>query len=146
MGHMGSNISNTISLPDFATISLSEITSDLRKELNRMNSYSMRSFLIFTNRHGDKRPINYVSGLDLTSQDLHLSSVAGLGIYHVDLGHPLGMPECIRRPRWNSAEGNVYLMPKMRNGDLDAAICLREDDWTRLKGDQVWNEFGEHIE
>lgn len=101
--------------------------------------------MTFIHRHKNKRPINFASGLELGSQDLLLSSGAGLAVYHIDFGHLLGTPECVRRPRWNPAEGIVYLMPKMRNGDLDAAICLREDDWTRLMGDQTWNEFGEYI-
>jgi hypothetical protein len=145
MGHVVSNTCNTIPLSEFPIISLSDIASDLRKELNRMNDYSIRSFVTFISRHENKRPISYASGLELASQDLLLSSGAGLAVYHVDFGYPLGMPECVRRPRWNPAEGVVYLMPKMRNGDLDAAICLTDDDWTRLRGDQVWNEFGEYI-
>jgi hypothetical protein len=145
MGHMVSNTCNSIPLPDFSAVPLSKIASDLRRELNQMNDYSIRSFLTFIHRHENKRPINYASGLELASQDLLFSSGAGLSVYHVDFGYPLGMPECVRRPRWNPVEGVVYFMPKMRNGDLDAAICLRDDDWTRLNQDQEWNEFGEYI-
>jgi hypothetical protein len=145
MGHMIFSTWNSVSLPDFTTLALPEIASALRKELNRMNDYSIRSFLTFIHRHKNKRPINYASGLELASQDLLLSSGAGLVVYHVDFGYPLGMPECVRRPQWSSVEGVVYLMPKMRNGDLDAAICLGEDDWMKLKEDQIWNEFGEYI-
>jgi hypothetical protein len=145
MGHVVSNTSNSKSLPKFATISLSEIACDLRKELNQMNDFSIRSFVTFISRHDNKRPINYASGLKLAETDLLLSSGAGLSVYHVDFGSPLGTPECVRRPRGNTAEGIVYLMPKTQNDDLDVAICLRDEDWTRLGGDQVWSEYAEYI-
>jgi hypothetical protein len=70
MGHLVSNIWNSISLTDIATIPLSEIAGNLRNALNQMNVYSIRSFLTFINRHEDKGPINYGSGLNLASNEL----------------------------------------------------------------------------
>jgi hypothetical protein len=88
--------------------------------------------------------ISFTARMDL-SRDLLVSSGAGLDTYNINFGPMLGMPVCVRRPRWETAEGVIYLMPKTRDGDIDVAICLRDDDWETLRKTETWNEVGMHI-
>jgi len=144
LGHLVSCTYNTTSLQNLTIQPLSVTALALRKTLLQQNDYAIRSFNTFIHRHENKGVINYTARMDL-SRDLLISSGASLGVSNVDFGPLLGKPDCVRRPRWDAAEGVVYFMPKSRDGDIDAAICLRCDDWEILKADKAWREFGEHI-
>jgi len=62
-----------------------------------------------------------------------------MGLSSIDFGF-LGTPDFVRRPLMAPSESCVYLVDKTWHGDIDAAICLREDDWANLAKDNVWNE------
>lgn len=144
MGQMVTCTYNSLSLQALTAQPLSTIAQELRKSLDQQDDHSIRSFLTFIDSHTDKGLVNFAARMDL-SRDVLISSGAGLEVYHVDFGPCLGFPECVRRSRWATAEGVIYLMPKTRDGDVDAAICLRNDDWEKLSRDKTWNEFGDYI-
>jgi trichothecene 3-O-acetyltransferase len=144
MGQMVCCTFHSISLSAVTMEHLSNVARELRCKLNQQNDHSIRSFFSFVQKKEDKRLISFTARMNL-SRDLLISSGAGLEVYHVDFGPTFGMPEWVRRPRWDSAEGVIYLMPKTREGDIDAAICLSEQDWDRMHRDMVWNEFAEYI-
>jgi hypothetical protein len=75
------------------------------------------------------------------SRELSISSKARLAVFYVDFGHYLGFPEFVRQPQRATTEGVIYLMPKSRGDDVDAALCLSNDDWERLDRDKTWSEF-----
>jgi len=144
MGQMVCCTFHSISLSSVMIQHLPEVARELRSKLNQQNNHSIRSFFTFIHKKKDKRLISFTAHMDL-SRDLLISSGAGLEIYQVDFGSTFGVPEWVRRPRWDSAEGVIYLMPKTREGDVDAAICLNEQDWERMRRDIVWNKFTEYI-
>jgi hypothetical protein len=143
MGHMVCCTYHSLSSSVLAMEHLPSVARDLRRQLNKQDDHSIRSFFSFIHKTEDRRLISFTARMDL-SRDLLISSGAGLEIYQVDFGS-FGVPEWVRRPRWDSAEGVVYLMPKTRDGDVDTAICLTERDWERMHQDAVWNEFAEYV-
>jgi hypothetical protein len=142
--HMVTCTFNSLSLQNLTTQPLASIASELRRSLNQQNHHSIRSYLTFILGHTDKSLINFAARMDL-SRDLLISSGAGLHVYRVDFGPHLGLPECVRRPRWAAVEGLVYLMPKTGHGHVDAALCLSNKDWDTLLRDATWNQFTHYI-
>jgi hypothetical protein len=39
----------------------------------------------------------------------------------------------------------MYLMPMDRSGEIDAAVCLRDEDMQGLRGDREFGEYAEWI-
>jgi hypothetical protein len=39
----------------------------------------------------------------------------------------------------------MYFMPKAPNGEIAALICLRDEDWERLKADEEFAKYGKYI-
>lgn len=118
---------------------ISDITTLLRKSVQTIDSHHLRSFASMLRSEPDKRKISYA--LPSPDDDVMISSWASLPIYTSDFGARLGKPEFVRRPNFGSFDGLVYIMPKNLEGDLDLAICLKEDDTERLKKDPLWMSY-----
>jgi hypothetical protein len=84
------------------------------------------------------------AGFD-TSVDLVLSSWAKLKGYGLDFNLGLGMPLAVRRPLFQPVQGLAFLMPKTLHGDIEAAICLRDEDMERLREDVEFGKYGTYI-
>lgn len=74
--------------------------------------------------------------------DIKMSSWAKGGCYELVFGNSLGKVEAVRRPRFEAWEGLAYLLPKRGDGEIAAAVCLREEDLGRLKNDGELRRWG----
>ncbi|KAH6673672.1 putative trichothecene 3-O-acetyltransferase [Halenospora varia] len=124
---------------------LGVVASNLRTGLNATQvSHHTRSLATYFSRTPNKNCVSFTAALDL-SADIMFSSWAKLDCYELDFGLGLGMPECVRRPQLIPVESLGYLMPKDREGGIAVAICLRDDDMKRLRGDEELLKYGEFI-
>ncbi|KAK7971544.1 hypothetical protein PG989_016560 [Apiospora arundinis] len=106
---------------------LGTVAADLRAAVARETStlaYDARSLATLVSRTPDK-----------ATQDA----------YHLDFGMGLGLPEAVRRPRFDAFQGLVYLLPKRPDGEIGVAICLSEDDMQRLREDIGFMEFAKLV-
>lgn len=122
---------------------LGDLTLRLRKDLSDIDEYAVRSLVTLIARTPDKNTISYAARLDL-SKDLLFSSWAHQETYSLDYGI-LGRPDFVRRQRFLPLESLCYFMPKSREGDIDLAACLREDDLKMLAKDCEWTKYSEYI-
>ncbi len=131
-------------LSDLAqNLSITDITAFIRKEVNEIDDYHVRSFASFVKSELDKENITFSSPSPDT--DMTISSWASLPIYPCDSGLRLGKPEFVRRPTFGYCDGLVFIMPKNLAGELDVAISLKEDDLQRLKSDAAWTTYADLI-
>lgn len=75
------------------------------------------------------------------STGVNLSSWAKEGTHLLEFGPLLGKPEAVRRPTFPAWESLVYLMPKRDDGEIAAAVCLREEDMRGLEADEKFAEY-----
>ena len=146
IGHMVTAAFSQHRFDEFAEsnpISLGKLASELRNTLQEINDYSIRSIVTLIHKTPDRSSISYTARLKF-DRDVMLSSWAGLKPYSTDFG-PLGKPDIVRRPKFPPLEGLVYFMPRSREGDIDVAICISDDDMGRLKEDDEWKPFAEWI-
>ncbi|KAG8425935.1 hypothetical protein J3459_008629 [Metarhizium acridum] len=118
--------------------SLGSVASDLRKQLNPSVTdlaYNTRALATFLSRCADKSQV-LVTGCVDPSSGIMLSSWAGVSLYDLDFNLGLGRPEAVRRPRFFPVESLIYIMPKSPRGDMAVAMCIRDEDWQRLKEDE----------
>ncbi|KAG6807697.1 hypothetical protein H0H92_006671, partial [Tricholoma furcatifolium] len=107
---------------------LGHVASQLRSTVDPKTSdvaYRTRALATFLHRSADKTHINFVGEL----QDL----------YKLDFGLGLGKPESVRRLSFDpveGVEGLTYLMPRALDGEIAAAICLRDEDMEKLTVDE----------
>lgn len=106
--------------------------------------HDSRALATFLARSADKTIFSFSAGLDL-STDMMLSSWARVGCYDLDFGLGVSGPEAVRRPRFDPFESLMYLMPKTPDGEITAAICLRDEDMKRLRVDGDFMRFGRYI-
>lgn len=133
-----------LSLSDLTQrLHISDIALHLRKNLNEIDDYRLRSFVSFLHSEPDKRKINFHGPSPDT--DIMISSWASLPIYPCDFGGHLGNPEFVRRPTFGPLDGLVFIMPQNVAGDIDVAISLKDDDLERLKDDPVWRTYADYI-
>ena len=130
-----------------ATAPLGSIASQLRAALAPSTStitHDIRALATLLSRSPDKGSVSFAASLDL-SVDVMVSSWAKVDAYALDFGLGCGKPEAVRRPRLDSVESLVYLLPKPADGEIAVAICLRDEDLVRLRADEVFGEFARHV-
>ena len=81
----------------------------------------------------------------LPPTDVRISSWVKEDCYHLDFGGVFGRPEAVRRPSFEAWEGLVYFLPKKEDGEVAVAICLRDGDLQRLRGDERFGVWGEWV-
>ena len=144
MGHMLILDQIAQSFSQLAKASLSDLAVQLRRSLNSIDDYHVRSAATLIKHEKDKSTFQYganaVSGRDLT-----ISSWAGLNLATISFGPALGRAKFIRRPVQADCEGLAYLMPATIDGDIDLAISLSSADYGSIGQDPVWNTFAERI-
>jgi trichothecene 3-O-acetyltransferase len=126
---------------------LGGVASNLRMAVDPMTStlgHDTRSLATFLSHAEDKNVVSFTATLDL-GRDIMLSSWANLDCYELDFGLGLGKPEAVRRPQFVPVESLLYLMPKRGDGEISVAICLRDGDMERLKGDEEFGKFGTFV-
>ncbi|KAJ4171066.1 hypothetical protein NW754_007210 [Fusarium falciforme] len=124
---------------------LGAVASNFRSELGRDRlKFRTQAFATKLHRTPGKSIFSLTAGAD-PSADIMLSSWAKVGCYDLDFGFGLGKPESVRRPRFEPLECLMYLLPKRPDGEITAAIALRDVDMERLKGDEGWSKYGRFI-
>ncbi|KAJ9606658.1 hypothetical protein H2200_008666 [Cladophialophora chaetospira] len=126
---------------------LGAIASELRTGVDPKTSnlgYATRALTTWFHRAEDKSNINVTATLDL-SKDIMLSSWAKYDCYDLEFNLGLGKPEAVRRPQFTPVESLFYLMPKRPDGEIAAALCLRDEDLERLKGDAEFMRYAVYV-
>lgn len=143
-GCLSNHTYTSLPLESVVSSALGPLSSSLRSALDPPAlKYAVRSLATMLTLAPGK--VAYGSGMDF-SIDLFFSSWAGLPCYNLDFALGLRLPECVRRPEFMAIEGLIYLMPKQRNGDVDAAICLCDEDLEFLKHDREFRLYAQLIE
>ncbi|KAG6815749.1 hypothetical protein H0H87_011661 [Tephrocybe sp. NHM501043] len=126
---------------------LGRIASALRSSVDPGTSNLaavIRAMATCLHRSPDKSILSVTATIN-TSTDITLSSWAKFNCSELDFGLGLGMPEAVRRPRFDPVESLMYLMPRALDGEITAAICLRDEDMERLKADEEFNKYGKYV-
>lgn len=145
MGHMVYCIDKTLPLNDAAgAMSLSVLAGKFRDDLRNIQSVAIHSFATALAESEDKGAMVYGATLDPTKYDVMFSSWAGQGLYQQSFGK-LGNPHIAKRHRFKPMEGLIYFMPKTDAGDIDVAVCLREEDIDRLRVDDILTKYGKYV-
>lgn len=138
---------HTYTLQKLVEEPLGGVASQLRSALDPKTSnlgYDTRALATFLNRTPNKNIVSFTATLDL-SADIIFSSWAKVDCYGLDFNLGLGKPEAVRRPRFNPVESLIFLMPRTLDGEIAAAICLRDEDMERLRVDEEFNKYGRYI-
>ncbi|KAF4337921.1 trichothecene 3-o-acetyltransferase [Fusarium beomiforme] len=135
---------NVSRLSQIAQEPLGVVASHLRSELGR-DQLRRRTQAMVTYLNNHEQGSLSVTADANPSTDIMLSSWAKLGCWEYDFGFGLGKPESVRRPLFEPFESLMYLMPKRPDGEITAAISLRDEDMERLKGDGEWKKYGQFI-
>jgi trichothecene 3-O-acetyltransferase len=126
---------------------LGAIASVLRSEVDPKTTkigYNTRAFATSLDRSPEKMVPSVTASLELF-KDIMLSSWVKFDCYGVDFGLGLGMPESVRRPSFTPVESLMYLLPKKPDGEITAAICLRDEDMERLKMDKEFAKYATFV-
>jgi trichothecene 3-O-acetyltransferase len=128
-----------------ATGPLGGVAVDFRRALADTAglTYHGRSFATLISRTPDKTQTSYIAGFDM-ARDVMISSWANQDAYCLDFGLGLGKPSAVRRPRFDSFPGLVYLLPKEPAGGIGVAICLLADEMEALKKDADLANFASY--
>lgn len=137
---------NSDTLQHLADEPLGAIASELRAQLDPKTTdlaYNTRAMATFIARSADKTKLSVTACVD-TSSGILLSSWAKIDTYDLDFNLGLGKPEAVRRPSFVPFESLIYLMPRSPNGEMTVAICLRDEDWKRLKVDEEFTKYARY--
>ncbi|WEW54730.1 hypothetical protein PRK78_000155 [Emydomyces testavorans] len=146
-GHMQNMIYHTSTLQKLVDEPLGAIASRLRSALDPKTSniaYNTCALATFLHRTPDKSIASFIATLDF-STDIILSSWAKLDCYELDFNLGMGKPEAVRRPHFRAVEGAICLLPRTLDGEIAAAVCLRDEDMERLKADEEFVKYGRYI-
>ena len=143
-GHIVSVIATTWSISELEKASVADIALQLRRDLKQSNDFHFRSLAALLREEPDKTTFGYEVNMN-PDIDIMPSSWADLGLYAVDFGLGLGLPDFVRRPKLAEIMSLAYLMPRTREGDWDLCISLMEQDVAALGEDKVFTDLVEKI-
>lgn len=129
-GPIQSNVYTCLSLQSLVDEPLGSVALRLRSALEPTKpdlTHRTREIATFLSRTRDKTLFSFGAKLNLSS-DIILSSWATLNVHDVNFSLGLGMPEAVRKPHRGKVEGLTFLMPRTLDGELSAALCLRDED------------------
>ena len=138
---------NKDTLQNLADRPLGAIASQLRRKLDPKVvdlAYNTRALATFQAQSADKTKTSATACVD-SSSGIMLSSWAKINTFELDFNLGLGKPEAVRRPAFVPFESLIYIMPKSPNGEMAVGICLRDEDWERLKADEEWVRFAAYV-
>jgi hypothetical protein len=138
---------STDTLQNLRDMPLGATAAELRAKLSSKDrdlAYATRSLLTYISRSADKSKTSPLATVDLSS-GIALSSWAKINSYDLDFNLGLGKPVAVRRPGFTPVESLLYLMPKSPNGDLAVQVCLRDEDWERLRTDEEFMKYTTYL-
>ncbi|RFU81185.1 trichothecene 3-o-acetyltransferase [Trichoderma arundinaceum] len=145
MGHMVYCTERVLPVNDAAvTVDLPALAANFREDINNLRPAAIHTFVTAVAESEDKGAITYGALLDYSKYDIIYSSWTGLGLYQETFG-ALGKPLIAKREKFKPMESLIYLMPKTNTGDIDVALCLREEDIGRLKADETFMKYAKYI-
>jgi hypothetical protein len=133
----------TFQLQHLVTLPVGEIASAMRRAVDPKTTvlpFRTRALATYMYGRADKSNVSPASSVDL-SIDVLFSSWAKIDCYSLDFNLGLGLPEAVRRPKFQPLESFVYFMPKAPDGEIAVAICLRDEDMDRLKCDKEFANY-----
>lgn len=138
---------NTHTIQKLSKEPLGIVAAELRSQLDPKKNdlvFSTRALATFLSRSADKTKASFTATVNVSS-DFMLSSWSRISCYDLDFNLGLGKPEAVRRPRFTPVEGLGYLMPRSAAGEMPVGICLRDEDWERLKGDGEFTKYAKYV-
>ena len=138
---------HTFPLHSLVSKPLGAIASEFRLAVDPQTSslaYNTRLLATHLSKTPDKSTISFTATTN-PSTDILLSSWAKVDCYNLDFGLGLGNPEAVRRPRFAPFESLIYLLPKSASGEICVAMCLRDEDWARLRADDEFVRYASYI-
>ncbi|KAJ5124384.1 Transferase [Penicillium bovifimosum] len=126
---------------------LGVVAAQLRSQLDPAKNdlaFKTRALATVMSRSADKSKTSFTATVN-ASTDFMLSSWSSVSCYELDFNLDLGKPEAVRRPCFTPFEGLGYLMPRSPAGEMPVAICLRDEDWQRLKADGEFTRYATYI-
>lgn len=138
---------NKDTLQNLADRPLGAIASQLRRKLDPKVvdlAYNTRALATFQAQSADKTKSSATACVDASS-GIMLSSWAKINTFELDFNLGLGKPEAVRRPAFVPFEALIYIMPKSPNGEMAVGVCLRDEDWERLKADEEWVRYATYV-
>jgi hypothetical protein len=133
-----------LSFGQLAKASLSDVAVHLRRSLNSIDDYHIRSAATVIKNEKDKSAFQCGANA-VTGRDFTISSRAGLNLASVSIGPALGRAKFIRRAAQADYEGLAYLMPTTSDGDIDMTISLSGEYCDIIDQDPIWNFFAERL-
>ncbi|KAJ5801254.1 Transferase [Penicillium psychrosexuale] len=106
--------------------------------------FNTRALATVLSRSVDKTKASLTATVNVSS-DVMLSSWSRISCHDLDFNLGLGKPEAVRRPHFTPFEGLGYLMPRSAGGEMPVGICLRDEDWERLKVDGEFTKYAKYI-
>ncbi|KAJ5930022.1 hypothetical protein N7466_005515 [Penicillium verhagenii] len=146
-GMLQSMAYNSSTLQDLVEQPLGAIASEFRRQLDpkvRDLAYNTRALATYLTRSPDKTKVSFLASVELLT-GIALSSWARIKCYDFDFNLGLGTPESVRRPAFMPFESLLYIMPKSPQGDMAVAVCVREEDWGRLRADEEFGKYATYI-
>ncbi|KAG0259081.1 hypothetical protein DFQ27_004241 [Actinomortierella ambigua] len=118
----------------------------LRSSLDgKQLAHQTQGFATLLHEAEDKSQLSLTATMD-ASKDISFSSWAKVEQCHrLTFGMGLGRPVAVRRPKLPPFESLMYLMPRTVEGEIAAAICLRDEEMDCLKADSELLKYGQYI-
>lgn len=104
-----------------------------------------RAVATVLSRSADKGCLKVAAWLDRTS-DVLLSSFTAIEAYDQDFGLGLGPVEAVRLTDLMNFEGMMFFLPTEPSGNVTVAMCLREEDMVSLRADELFAQYGRHLD
>jgi hypothetical protein len=126
---------------------LGVIAARLRSQLDpKCNdlAFNTRALATFLSRSPDRTKASFTATVEIPS-DFMISSWSRINCYQLDFNLGFGKPEAVRRPHFVPFESLGYLMPRSPAGEITAAICLRDEDWGRMRVDEEFKKYATYI-
>ncbi|KAG0221876.1 hypothetical protein BGW42_007206 [Actinomortierella wolfii] len=139
MTYTSDTIQEVVNLP------LGVLASRLRAALDGKHlEYMTRGLATLLRDTADKTTISLTATIDVF-KDIMFSSWAKVECHKLEFNLGLGRPVAVRRPKLAPFESLMYLMPRTAQGEIAAAICLRDEDMERLKADPMFLKYAHYI-
>ncbi|KAH8883250.1 hypothetical protein GQ53DRAFT_753131 [Thozetella sp. PMI_491] len=132
--------------PSGPTEGLPVLSRRLRTELRGVDSKVIHSFATALANETDKSKLSYAPDIAMDRYDIMFSSWSYLPLYHTDFGPVIGgKPLLAKRQDFAPMESLMYTMPKMVEGDVDVAMCLKDQDIENLRADKEFRKYALYI-